>query len=141
MSAADWQAKWIRPAGPADPDREPVGLLRRSFSTTKKISRARLYATARGLFELQLNGKRVGNNPGYKHFFVRPLYLKQLDHAAATLVSPYGKISSRWIRTNGKVAVEIVVPANTTATIELPGREPQTVAAGEYHFDPVEAQR
>jgi alpha-L-rhamnosidase len=79
--------------------------------------------------------------PGYKHFFVRPLYLKQLDHAEAKLETPYGKISSRWIRENGKVAVEIVVPANTTATIELPGREPQTVAAGEYYFDPVEAQR
>lgn len=60
LSAADWQARWIRPPGGDDQSTEPVAWLRRSFSVGKGITRARLYATARGLFELQLNGVRVG---------------------------------------------------------------------------------
>lgn len=65
LSAADWSAKWIRPAGDAPPDREPVGHLRRVFSLpvgSAPVARARLYVTARGLFELHLNGARVGRD-------------------------------------------------------------------------------
>ena len=75
-------------------------------------------------------------NPGYKHFFVRPLVGKQLDSARAELETPYGKASSAWEKKNGKVTMDIVVPPNTTATIEFPdGRKPETVAAGTYHFE------
>jgi alpha-L-rhamnosidase len=76
LSAADWRAKWIRPVGEIAPDREPVGLLQRSFTITKKVSRARLYATARGLFELQLNDKRVGDDHFANGFTV---YNKRID--------------------------------------------------------------
>lgn len=62
LSAADWSARWIAPAGELPADQEPVGSLRRSFTVTKKVARARLYATARGLFALRLNGERVGDD-------------------------------------------------------------------------------
>ncbi len=75
-------------------------------------------------------------NPGYKHFFVRPLIGVQLDSARAELDTPYGKASSAWMQKNRKVAMDIVVPPNTTATIEFPdNRKPETVVAGIYHFD------
>lgn len=74
-------------------------------------------------------------NPGYKHFYVRPLIGKQLDSARANLETPYGKASSAWVKQNGKLTMDVVVPPNTTATIEFPdNRPPQTVAAGTYHF-------
>jgi alpha-L-rhamnosidase len=74
-------------------------------------------------------------HPGYKHFFVRPLIGQQLDSARAELETPYGKAASAWVKKNGKVTLDIVVPPNTTATIEFPGqRSPETVTAGEYHF-------
>lgn len=74
-------------------------------------------------------------NPGYKHFFIRPLIGKQLDSARAELETPYGKAASAWERRNGKVVMDVVVPPNTTATIEFQdGRESQTVAAGTHHF-------
>jgi alpha-L-rhamnosidase len=74
-------------------------------------------------------------NPGYKHFFVRPLIGKQLGSARAELETPYGRASSVWVKQNGKVAMDVVVPPNTTATIEFPGdRKPETVAAGTYRF-------
>ncbi len=74
-------------------------------------------------------------NPGYKHFFVRPLVGKQLDSARAELETPYGMASSAWVKKDGEVTMDIVVPPNTTATIEFPDkRKPETVSAGAYHF-------
>ena len=62
LSASDWKAKWIRPAAESDPNKEPVACLRRVFAVTKSIARARLHVTARGVFELELNGRRIGND-------------------------------------------------------------------------------
>jgi len=75
-------------------------------------------------------------SPGYKHFFVRPLIgPQQLDSARAELETPYGLASSGWIKQQGKVAMDVVVPPNTTATIEFPDhRIPEIVEAGTYHF-------
>jgi alpha-L-rhamnosidase len=74
-------------------------------------------------------------NPGYKHFFVRPLIADQLNSASAELETPFGKASSKWVKENGKVIMDIVVPPNTTATIEFPkGRQSETVTAGNYRF-------
>lgn len=76
-------------------------------------------------------------HPGYKHFFVRPLPLKQLDSAKAELMTPYGTASSAWQRkSDGTVSMDVVVPPNTTATIEFPdGRKAETVSAGKHHFE------
>jgi alpha-L-rhamnosidase len=76
-------------------------------------------------------------NPGYKHFFVRPLIApSQLNSARAELDTPYGKASSGWVKRQGGVAMDVVVPPNTTATIEFPDhRAPETVAPGTYHFE------
>lgn len=74
-------------------------------------------------------------HPGYKHFFIRPLLGKQLDSARAELETPYGRASSSWAKRNGKVIMDVIVPPNTTATIEFPGdRKPETVPTGSYHF-------
>lgn len=73
--------------------------------------------------------------PGYRHFFVRPLFVTQLDSARAELDTPYGKAASAWERRDGKVTLEVIVPPNTTATVEFPdGRTPQTVGPGTHHF-------
>lgn len=46
----------------ADPSHNAAPMLRTEFSLgSKGISRARLYATARGIYELYLNGRRVGD--------------------------------------------------------------------------------
>jgi alpha-L-rhamnosidase len=75
-------------------------------------------------------------HPGYKHFFVRPLPNRQLDWARAELQTPYGLAFSAWARREGKITMDVVVPPNTTATIEFPnGRKPELVTAGSYHFE------
>jgi alpha-L-rhamnosidase len=74
-------------------------------------------------------------HPGYKHFFVRPLISDALTFARAEIETPYGKAESVWKKQNGKIVLDVIVPPNTTATIEFPdGRKPETVSAGNYHF-------
>ncbi|MFC4302261.1 family 78 glycoside hydrolase catalytic domain [Cohnella boryungensis] len=75
-----WQARWIgvaKPKGKAQSkpqtaeERSP--LLRKGFEIAGPVKSARIYASALGLYELELNGERVGDSyftPGwtsYKH--------------------------------------------------------------------------
>ena len=60
----DWVADWIEPPEADDPGssgHRPPWLLRRRFVVDEPIVHARLYATAHGLYELFLNGIRVGD--------------------------------------------------------------------------------
>ena len=71
LSSDDWKAQWIRPAGEADPEEESVACLRREFSVSEKVGHARLYVTARGLYEVYLNGGKVGKDvftPGWTSY-------------------------------------------------------------------------
>ncbi|MDB5279940.1 MAG: Bacterial alpha-L-rhamnosidase [Ferruginibacter sp.] len=62
----------------ADPSHNAMPMLRTNFATAnKKIEAARLYVTARGIYEVYLNGKRVGEdyfNPGLTQYNVTHLY-------------------------------------------------------------------
>lgn len=52
-------------------------MLRKTFNADKTISKARLYVTARGIYEIYLNGKRVGEdyfNPGLTQYNKTHLY-------------------------------------------------------------------
>ncbi|MGB7343800.1 MAG: glycoside hydrolase family 78 protein [Pirellulaceae bacterium] len=74
--------------------------------------------------------------PGYKHFFVRPLVGGPLTSARAELETGYGTAVSGWELVNDQLKLEVVVPPNTTATVEFPGgRESETIAAGTHHFE------
>lgn len=55
----------------ADPSRNSTPMLRTEFNTKKGIEAARLYVTARGIYEIQINGEKVGNdyyNPGQTQY-------------------------------------------------------------------------
>ncbi|MFT3739936.1 MAG: family 78 glycoside hydrolase catalytic domain [Breznakibacter sp.] len=62
----------------ADPSRNAMPMLRTTFSTSgSKISKARLYVTSRGIYEMYINGKRIGNdyfNPGLTQYNKTHLY-------------------------------------------------------------------
>lgn len=72
-----WQAKWISDGG--DTLVQPAPCFRKEFVSSKKIESARLYIAAAGLFELYLNGQKIGDeflNPMFTRFDKRNLYLK-----------------------------------------------------------------
>src|SRR5579871_4911593 len=55
LNVADWKTKWITPDLAEDESASnPAPLLRREFSLKKKVARARLYASAMGLYEIEL---------------------------------------------------------------------------------------
>ena len=75
------------------------------------------------------------SQPGFKHILLRPHFVKGLDKFEASHEGPYGVISSSWKR-EGKVLVyKIVVPPNSTATLQLPGSSAEVeLPAGEHTY-------
>ncbi|MBN2161838.1 MAG: family 78 glycoside hydrolase catalytic domain [Pontiellaceae bacterium] len=60
-----------------DTARVPVPYLRKNFSVSQAVSRATVYVTALGAYELHLNGQKVGNDvlaPGWTDFNKRVYY-------------------------------------------------------------------
>lgn len=89
LSASDWRASWIEPGLEKDqvpspnsqaPDAAaspPSPLLRRSFRLKQAVRSARAYVTSRGVYELHLNGRRVGDDvltPGWTSYATRLQY-------------------------------------------------------------------
>jgi len=60
------------------------------------------------------------DGPGYHHSRIAPHPGGRLRSAAADLETGYGKLSSHWEMEDDSFRLEIVVPANTTATVSLP---------------------
>ena len=60
-----------------DPSRNSPPLLRTTFNLSKPVASARLYITARGIYEASLNGRRIGDdhfNPGLTQYNLTHLY-------------------------------------------------------------------
>ena len=75
----DWQAVAVGAVWNEDPasDQRRPPLLRRDFTAAGPVRRARLYATAHGLYEAQINGQRVGDDamsPGWTAYAQRLRY-------------------------------------------------------------------
>jgi alpha-L-rhamnosidase len=61
LQQSDWTAKWIQPDLTEDPKPfRPAPMLRKEFSLSKQVKDARAYITALGLYEAELNGKKIG---------------------------------------------------------------------------------
>ena len=63
---------------------------------------------------------RDEENPGFKHFVLKPAFAGSLYHAKASYDSAYGTIVSDWSVDNNKLTYKAEIPANTTATLYLP---------------------
>lgn len=78
LSSSDWKGEWIGPSWQEDSKvSNPVTLVRKSFSLKSGIQSARLYITARGIYEAEINGKRVGDQvftPGWTAYKKRLQY-------------------------------------------------------------------
>ena len=77
LSAADWKAKWIEAGFAEDSINRPAQYFRKPFSLNKKIKNATAYITAHGMYEAQINGKRVGDyylTPGWTSYNNRLQY-------------------------------------------------------------------
>jgi alpha-L-rhamnosidase len=78
LHPSDWQAAWIEPDLGDDGSKPgPASLLRREFKLGGKVASARAYVTSHGLYEMHLNGRRVGEDlftPGWTSYHKRLQY-------------------------------------------------------------------
>ena len=78
LDPADWTAELVAPAGDDErPVDGPARLLRRDFALRDGVASARLYVTAHGVYEVELNGVRVGDHalaPGWTSYAHRLRY-------------------------------------------------------------------
>jgi alpha-L-rhamnosidase len=74
----DWSAQFMTPGWAEDSSRpQPSPMLRREFSVKAGLAQARLYVTALGAYEAQINGMPVGDHvldPGWTSYNHRLLY-------------------------------------------------------------------
>ncbi|MCL1787511.1 MAG: alpha-L-rhamnosidase N-terminal domain-containing protein, partial [Defluviitaleaceae bacterium] len=56
-----WTAKWITPPWPQGQDDSPHPYIRKQFAVGKKVAKARMYMTGLGIYELFVNGARIGD--------------------------------------------------------------------------------
>lgn len=68
--------------------------------------------------------------PGYRRLLIEPRPGRNLTYADVRHRTPYGMASCKWRIEGECIAVEVVVPPNTTATVRLPGRGPEALEAG-----------
>lgn len=76
MQMKNWQGSWISDNGLVSMKAAPY--FRKTFNVAKKVLSARAYIAAAGLYELYINGRKVGNHrldPMYTRFDRRNLYV------------------------------------------------------------------
>jgi len=76
MDTSNWEGNWITDV--EDIGLKPAPYFRKRFNPQKKVIKATAYITAAGLFELYMNGQKVGDrwlDPAYTRFDRRNLYV------------------------------------------------------------------
>lgn len=78
LNPKEWQARWIAPGLEQDTtEPAPSPMLRKEFSLEGKIQSARVYVTSHGLYEMKINGQKVGTRlftPGWTSYNKRLQY-------------------------------------------------------------------
>lgn len=124
INKSAWTAKWITMENPDKDYVSKIGkdrdillssppYFRKEFTVTKPVKKAFVYATARGLYELRINGSRVGEDyftPGWTQYGERIRYqtydvtglIKNGNNAAGAILAEgwfSGHLSndSRWV--------------------------------------------
>jgi len=78
LNGSDWKASWIEPNIPeVDTISNPCPFLRKEFNLKGKIKEAKVYISSHGLYQLFLNGEKVGDQlftPGWTSYNKRLQY-------------------------------------------------------------------
>ncbi len=79
--------------------------------------------------------RQTNSSVAYKNIEIRPQPVGDVTAAKAMFNSPYGQIVSEWKIVNGKFELNVIIPANTTATIYLPANSKAIkTGSGKYSF-------
>lgn len=77
FDVSEWKARWIESGSPEDSINRPAQYFRKQFDISKKVQSATLFITAHGMYEAEMNGKRIGDeylSPGWTSYNNRLQY-------------------------------------------------------------------
>ena len=81
--------------------------------------------------------RRVGGvepmEPGFRRFRIAPLFDARFTSAGVTLESASGRIDVSWRRAGDRITMDLVVPANTIADVDLPNVKAR-YRSGQHRF-------
>ncbi|MER7273887.1 family 78 glycoside hydrolase catalytic domain [Dactylosporangium sp. NPDC000244] len=99
LEPGDWVAAPVGAAWDEDPDsddRRP-SLVRREFEVGAGLRSARLYVTAHGLYEVELNGRRVGDDAMSPGWTVYAKHLRYYTYDVTPLLRTGGNAIGSWL--------------------------------------------
>ncbi len=70
----------------------------------------------------------------YKKAYIKPVAPDKMTYVNCTLDTPRGIFKVNWNKADGEFKLEVSIPANCSATVELPNGEAYCVESGEYSF-------
>ena len=63
------------------------------------------------------------NQPGFKNIIIEPHFVEGLDKFNAEHIGPHGTIHSSWIKNNDRVKYDLIIPANSSASLIFKGKK------------------
>ena len=79
------------------------------------------------MYEYLAGIRADSEKPGFRHAIIHPYPAGDLTFVKATHKTMYGALASSWKREKGVFTLDVTVPANTTATIWVPGKDANSV--------------
>ena len=67
-------------------------------------------------------------NPGFTHFFIKPVFAEDISFVETSHNCMQGKIVSNWKRIENNVEMDLIIPANSSSTLIVPE---------EYHLETI----
>ncbi len=129
ISEKDWEAKWITIDHCFSAGQHPGLMFRKEFESEKQIESARLYISSLGVYEAEINGKKVGDQvltPGWTSFTNRVQYqtydvtslVREGSNAIGVMLADgwYRDFRQRWARRNDDVGPQ---PLSLIANLEI----------------------
>ena len=72
--------------------------------------------------------------PGYKRMTIAPHPIEGVEWVTTSHLTPYGRAEVHWTARDGSFALDVTVPANTSAEIQLPDGARHEVGSGTHRF-------
>ncbi|WP_328841256.1 alpha-L-rhamnosidase C-terminal domain-containing protein [Streptomyces europaeiscabiei] len=74
--------------------------------------------------------RQARGKAGWRELVIDPRPVGDLTRAEGGYRTPYGVVSARWTRRNGRLRLRVELPPNTTAEIRMPFGNHSTHVAG-----------
>ncbi|UYN83155.1 MAG: glycoside hydrolase family 78 protein [Microcella sp.] len=99
LAARDWRAAPVGPAWPEDPESDDrrAALVRTTFTVDADLVSARLYASAHGLYEAEINGARVGDDALSPGWTVYPQHLRYYTYDVTAHITQGQNAIGAWL--------------------------------------------